>query len=50
MLPDRLAEPDFEIIWGLLAWVVHAAGPIPTILDWEGPGPAFDTLRGADAG
>ena len=45
----RLAAPDIEIMRALYGWVVHTAGPIPTILDWEGTLPAFEVLSAGRA-
>jgi uncharacterized protein len=40
-----LAETvDLERIWGLYALLVHRAGRLPTLIDWEEPAPAFPRL------
>lgn len=35
---------DLERIWSLYALLIHRAGRLPTLLDWEEPAPAFPRL------
>jgi uncharacterized protein len=35
---------DLERLWGIYALLLHQAGRLPTLLDWEEPAPAFPRL------
>lgn len=43
-LGGRTDARMLEAIWGLFAWVVQTAGPLPVVLEWQGARPGADVV------